>query len=191
MLTIFKDKPFRGPQDYYQCLHDLASVDFSCLISSLAPSFAAKCCNLPKILAVPQTHSVPFLELLHFLESPLPLLTNSYSFVKIQTNCCFSKAPKPLLRHESLPTHHLFPSAWDGDDYYREDLKIIIREAQKIYISPYFLQSWKTKREVVYPRSCNKLPAELRLKAKNGFSLLWDLLMPTRPSLGLDPILCS
>lgn len=89
---------------------------------------------------------MPLLKLLHFLESPLPLLTNSYSFVKIQTNCCFSKAPKPLLRDESLPTHHLFPSPCDGDDYYRKDLKIIIREAQKIYISPYFLQSWKTKK---------------------------------------------
>lgn len=89
---------------------------------------------------------MPLLKLLHFLESPLPLLTNSYRFVKIQTICGFAKAPKPLLRDESLPTHHRFPSPCDGDDYYGEDMKIIIREAQKIYISPYFLQSWKTKR---------------------------------------------
>ena len=191
MLTVSKDKPFRGPQDYYQCLHDLASVDFSCLISSLAPSFAASAAIFLKYLQFPKLTQCLFSSYYTSWNLPSPFLTNSYSFVKIQTNCCFSKAPKPLLRHESLPTHHLFPSAWDGDDYYREDLKIIIREAQKIYISPYFLQSWKTEREVVYPRSCNKLPAELRLKAKNGFSLLWDLLMPTRPSLGLDPILCS
>lgn len=39
----------------------------------------------------------------------------------------------------------LYP-LWDGDDNYRVDSEIISREAHKICISPYFLQSWKTKR---------------------------------------------
>lgn len=159
----------------------------------------SKCCNLPELLAVPKTHSAPLLNLLYFLESPLLLLvclTNSYSFVKIQTNCCFSKAPKPLLRDEflSFPIHHLFPyPVWWRWLLQRRLGNHQQRSPENLHFPIFSSILEDQEREVIYPRPRNKLPAELRLEVKNVLSFLWDFLMPTRHSLGLDPlpILCS
>ena len=71
---------------------------------------------------------------------------------------------------------------WDGDDDYREDSEIISRETRKICISPYFLQSWKTKRGKWHAQGHVTIYQQSRSwKSKNAFSFsfLWDLLIPT------------
>lgn len=190
MLRIFKGRLFRRPKVYYWSLHDLASVDFSCLISSPAPplqqmlNLLTPCSSPNSPSAFDRVFTLPGIS----LPSP-PCLPNKLILIcQDQTNYCFSNSPKPLLRDETLSLPYTSPLSIPyviemiiTENIWKSSAGKPIKFAFPVFSS--ILED--QEKEVTWQRPRNKLPAEFKLEVKDAFSFFCDLLIATGHSLRL------